>query len=106
MQYLADLPASSERKFLEHGLYAMQRRSGRLRMIPDEFVITSLDVIVHHDRKLGAGGFAEVFEADWRGTRVAVKILEKDLPASVGLLISRWWTMLPQRFRRRLYSKK
>ena len=61
----------------------MQRRSGRLKMIPDEFVITSLDVIIHYDRKLGAGGFAEVFEADWRGTRVAVKILERGLPPSV-----------------------
>lgn len=61
----------------------MQRRSGRVKMLPDEFVITSLDVIIHHDRKLGAGGFAEVFEADWRGTRVAVKVLEKGLPASV-----------------------
>lgn len=88
LQYLADSPAlsSPERKLLEHGLHAMQRRSGRLKTIPDEFVITSFDVIIYLERKLGAGGFAEVFEADWRGTRVAVKILEKGLPPSVCIV--------------------
>lgn len=64
----------------------MQRRSGRLKIVPDQFTITSLDIIIHEDRKLGAGGFAEVYEADWRGTQVAVKILEKGLPASVCFL--------------------
>lgn len=62
-------------------------RSGRSGDVPDSFMITSLDVIIHHDRKLGAGGFAEVYEADWRGTRVAVKVSEKGGSASVRLTL-------------------
>ena len=62
----------------------MQRKSGRVVVVPDEFVITSLDIIIYHERKLGAGGFAEVYEADWKGTRVAVKVLEKGVPPSVS----------------------
>lgn len=76
----------SERKVLESGLHAMQRRSGPLKTTPDEFVITSLDVIIHYDDgKLGQGGFASVYEGDWKGVKVAVKVLDKDLPASVSL---------------------
>ena len=82
-QFLEYLPASAERTYLQQGLHALQRRSGPLKMTVDDFAITSLDVIVHEHRKLGAGGFAEVYEADWKGNRVAVKVLEKGLPPSV-----------------------
>lgn len=56
-----------------------------MKAIPDEFVITSLDVIIRHNLKLGEGGFAVVYEGDWKGTRVAVKVLERGVPASVSL---------------------
>lgn len=65
-------------------MHALQRRSGPLRIIPDVFVITSLDVIIHYDKKLGQGGFTSVYEAHWRGTRVAVKVMERGVPASVS----------------------
>lgn len=69
--------------FLERGLHAMQRRSGRLKIPANEHVITSMDVIIKYDKKLGEGGFAEVYEGDWKGTKVAVKVLDKAIPASV-----------------------
>lgn len=54
--------------------------------VPDELVITSLEIVVHKHMKLGAGGFAEVFEADWNKTRVAVKIFPHGVTPSVRTL--------------------
>lgn len=82
-QYLAQLPDSGEKRYLENGMHALQRRSGPLRLAPDVSVITSLDVIIHYDRKLGEGGFTSVYEAHWKGTKVAVKVMGKGVPASV-----------------------
>ena len=65
-------------------MHAIQRRTGGLDSIPDEFVITSLDVIIHHDKKLGQGGSGQVFQADWQGTTVAIKIFGKGVPSSVS----------------------
>ena len=73
-----------EHRILETGLQALERRSTRSHRLPDEFVITSLDILVHHHLKLGQGGFAKVYEADWKGTRVAVKELERGIPVSVS----------------------
>ena len=67
-------------------MQALERRSNRSHRLPDEFVITTMDIIVYHHLKLGQGGFAKVYEADWRGTRVAVKELESGIPTSVGVL--------------------
>jgi hypothetical protein len=75
-----------EKKFLEQGMHAIQRRTGGLDSIPDEFVITSLDVIIHHDKKLGQGGSGQVFQADWQGTTVAIKIFGKGVPSSVSYM--------------------
>lgn len=61
----------------------MQRLSGSMSTTPDEFVITSLDVVIHRDKKLGQGGFAQVFQADWQGITVAVKTLDKSTPPAV-----------------------
>lgn len=61
----------------------MQRRSGNLKIVPDQSVITSLDLIIHDERKLGEGGFARVCEADWRGTKVAVKLMDSGTPSFV-----------------------
>ena len=51
--------------------------------IPDEFVITSLEIVVHRHARLGMGGFAEVYEADWNRTKVAVKIFPRGVIPSV-----------------------
>lgn len=77
-----------DRQLLEDVLHAMQRRSGTVSAMPDEFDITYLDVIIYQELKLGAGGFAEVFQADWKGTQVAVKILASGVPPSVGVLLA------------------
>lgn len=55
-------------------------RSGIVETTRDEAVITSLDIIVRLDNKLGAGGFGQVYEGNWLGTRVAVKVLDSDVP--------------------------
>ena len=65
-------------------MLAMQRRSGRTNSPLDMFDITSLDVIIHWDRKIGEGGFGRVFEAQWQGSRVAVKVLDKSVPSTVS----------------------
>lgn len=62
----------------------MQRRSGAMKMTPDEFAITSLDIIIHHDRKLGEGGFGQVFQAEWQGITVAVKLFRNGIPPLVN----------------------
>ena len=85
-KHLVGLPESVERKVFQNGMQALQRRSGPLLIVPDEFTITSLDVIIHYDKKLGEGGFASVYESDWKGIRVAVKELEKGVPSSVSAL--------------------
>lgn len=46
-------------------------------------MITSFDVIIFRDKRLGEGGFATVYEADWKGTKVAVKELEEGASTSV-----------------------
>ena len=46
-------------------------------------MITSFDVIIFYDQKLGEGGFAKVYEADWQGTRVAVKKLDENVDPAV-----------------------
>ena len=79
------LPAEAE--FLELGLHAMIRRSGSVDTSASDSMITNLDLIIYHERALGTGGFASVYEADWQGTRVAVKVLEKGVSASVSLRI-------------------
>lgn len=49
----------------------------------DDFRVTSLEVIIHEHKKLGEGGFGQVFRAVWLGTPVAVKVLEKGVPLAV-----------------------
>lgn len=64
-------------------MHAIQRRSGAIRLVPDEFVITSLDVIIREDDKLGEGGYGQVFRGDWQGVVVAVKVFEKGIAQPV-----------------------
>lgn len=72
---------------MENSIQALERRSGKRRGPPDMFSITSLDVIIHHDQKLGSGGYGQVYLGDWLGTTVAVKVLEKGLPPSVCVFL-------------------
>lgn len=74
---------SVQRTVLEKGMRAMQRTTGPIQTPSDDFTISSLEVIIHENRKLGEGGFGQVFHATWLGTAVAVKVAERGLPAKV-----------------------
>jgi predicted unusual protein kinase regulating ubiquinone biosynthesis (AarF/ABC1/UbiB family) len=80
---LLQLGNSMERSFMENSIQALERRTGKRRAPSDVFSITSLDVIIHLDEKLGSGGYGQVYVGDWHGTRVAVKVLEKGLAPTV-----------------------
>jgi hypothetical protein len=77
------------REFLQKGMHAMQHRSGASvsssRAIPDMFVITSFDVVIHHDKKIGEGGCGQVFLGEWAGTKVAVKVLGGGVQSFVSI---------------------
>jgi hypothetical protein len=73
---LANIEDEEERRVLEQGIHALLRFKECTRLAQDPSVITSLDVIIHWDRKLGLGGFAEVYVGTWQNTAVAVKVLE------------------------------
>lgn len=106
VQRLVKLEDSPERRLYERSLHAMQRRSGGVSTIPDEFVITSLDVVIHRDKKLGEGGFAQVFKADWQGITVAVKTLDRSIPTAVKdtptLLKVKYFSFILQMFQKEI----
>jgi serine/threonine protein kinase len=83
-QHFSALEDNPALLFLKQAMLAMQRRSGVMTSTPDAFVITSLEVVIHRDRKIGEGGFGQVFEAQWQGSRVAVKVLNKGVPSIVS----------------------
>ena len=47
----------------------------------DAFSISELDIVIYRDRVLGRGGFGEVFEGNWLGTKVAIKRIHNFHPA-------------------------
>jgi len=63
---------STERRFLEHGVSLLQRRSGQSVKIESWFV-SSLEV--DKGDKVGSGGFSTVYKATFLGSPVAVKEL-------------------------------
>ena len=49
--------------------------------------MTEFDIVLYDNRKkLGEGGFGEVFEGNWYGTKVAIKRLRNFHPAVSGTL--------------------
>ena len=71
--------SNPERQFLKRGLDAIQTLKG----IPpqDAFSMSVFDIVIYRDRVLGKGGFAEVFEGNWLGTKVAIKRIYNFHPA-------------------------
>lgn len=74
---------SAEFKLLEQCMHVIRRCSGSIRLAPDEFVITSLDVVIYKHEELGESGFSQVFRGDWQGLTVAVKVFKKGIPQPV-----------------------
>ena len=67
-------------------MHAIQRRSSDLldSSLLSQWTITSLDIVILYHKKLGEGGFAEVYEANWNGSRVAVKVFPRGIAKEVG----------------------
>ncbi len=69
-------------------MVAIERRSGPIPVAPkpkpdsDLNMIHSLEVLIS-EKKLGSGGYGDVFEANWKGTLVAVKVLAEGVSESV-----------------------
>lgn len=63
----------------------MRRRTGDLRILIDKFAISSYEVTIHYEKKLGAGGFARVYHGTYNDKSVAVKVLTEGTPWSVRL---------------------
>ncbi|TFK52892.1 kinase-like protein [Heliocybe sulcata] len=90
-QKLESLEDVIERRFFERILNAMVRISGPMATIPEDFVITAFDIIVHEDKKLGQGGFATVYQGDWKGAVVAVKVIDSGVHEMVFRKEIRVW---------------
>ena len=49
--------------------------------LQDAFSMSEFDIVIYRDRELGRGGFGEMFEGNWYGTKVAIKRLRISHPA-------------------------
>lgn len=66
----------------------MRRRTGDLRIPVDQFAISSYEVAIHREKKLGSGGFAKVYKGTYRDRAVAVKVLTEGTHWSVSTIIT------------------
>ena len=79
------IPEGLEKRCCERGLDAMRRRTGEVVVDADDFALSSFEVSIRKNEKLGAGGFASVYRGTYRdGMAVAVKVLAEGAPASVS----------------------
>lgn len=49
----------------------------------DKYALSSLEVTIHYEKKLGAGGFAKVYRGTLNDKAVAVKVLTEGTPWAV-----------------------
>ena len=83
---MQDIPEGLEKRCCERGLDAMRRRTGEVIVDADDFTLSSYEVSIRKNEKLGAGGFASVYRGSYRnGQAVAVTVLAEGAPASVGV---------------------
>jgi hypothetical protein len=78
-------PESPQRQFLENAMQAMLRSPHCRPAVSDVFELSSLDVVIHYNKKLGEGRFGKLFRGDWQGTAVVVRILDNVTSQSVGI---------------------
>ena len=83
VQHTKGLLDGPEKAWCERGLDAMRRRTGDLRIMVDKYAISSLEVTIHYEKKLGAGGFAKVYRGTHNDKAVAVKVLTEGTPWAV-----------------------
>ncbi|EJD54863.1 kinase-like protein [Auricularia subglabra TFB-10046 SS5] len=66
-----------ERRFAEHGLATLQRRSGSSPGTQPDWIISGFD-LNWEEKPFDSGGFGDVYRGRWSGTEVAVKLLRSD----------------------------
>jgi hypothetical protein len=77
-----------ERAALEHTLQSMKQRIETHAAALDDFQVTPFDVIIYEHKSLGRGGYGRVYEGNWLGTVVAVKVFERGIPQSVRVVFA------------------
>lgn len=81
-QHMRDMPDGVEKLCVEKGLDALRRRTTEMVPDVDDFTLSSYEVTIRYNEKLGAGGFAKVYRGTYRdGQTVAVKVLSDGAPA-------------------------
>lgn len=84
---MRDIPDGIEKQCVEKGLDALRRRTTEAIPLVDEFILSSYEVSIRFDERLGVGGFAKVYRGTYHdGQMVAVKVLINGAPSPVSCL--------------------